>query len=118
MGNGGPLQSCFICRWVQTDPDHEQSWKQAYCQRHTMDITRPGHTFCSDLSPAHLPKPLGWLVKIRGLEGNTVYTWVEIQYRTEEYPGLPQYHLEYVPLAPIKVYARWSEAQKLEAIQA
>ena len=60
----------------------------------------------------------GWLVTRNKFRGKDVYIIIEIQFQTEEYPGLPQYYHEYVLLAPIKVYAEWSEAQKMEAIQA
>ena len=115
MSNGGSLYSCLTCRWVQTNPDVEQSWKQARCQRHSMDVIRPGNTFCSDLSIMSLPKIFSWLIKGSRFRGKDVYSLIEIQYRTQEYPNLPQYHLEIALLAPIKTYASWSEDQKREA---
>jgi hypothetical protein len=48
-----------------------------------------------------------------GISAGRMYAWIEIQYRTVEYPDLPQYYKEPVSLAPISIFAAWSQDEKI-----
>jgi hypothetical protein len=70
----------------------------------------PSHSFCRELSnPAYTW--LGGFVQNNDIVGNEIYTWLEIQYRTPQYPDIPQYHHKFAPLAPVVTYASWTEAE-------
>ncbi len=74
-----------------------------------MEIASPPYTFCPDLTGP------GNLVQRENITGQDVYHWVEIAYGTEYAPGIPMYYHEYVILAPIDVYRRWSNDQRIAA---
>jgi hypothetical protein len=104
MPNGGVLPSCFVCEWAQKTDD----FGTIRCQRHGITVKLALHTVCSDLAHAGLTRFRQEQLQREGY----IYTWIEIQYRTPDYPTLPQYYQELVALAPISTYAAWSDAER------
>ena len=104
MPNGGILPSCFICQWAHKTDD----FGLIECQRHGMTVKRALHTVCPDLAPAGLTR----FSQEQHLIDGYIYIWIEIQYRTPEYPTLPQYYHELVAVAPIPTYVGWSDTER------
>lgn len=107
MPNGGVLPSCFVCEWAQKSDD----FSTINCQQHGITVKPALHTVCSDLTHAGLMRFRQEKLQREGY----IYIWIEIQYRTSDYPTLPQYYQELVALTPITTYASWSDAERQAA---
>jgi len=115
MPNGGVMPCCAVCQWAT-----RQAPSEIYCNRHAMTVVHALDAFCPDLADSESPG-LAAFVQKEGIGGGAVpcvYAWVEVQYRTDEHPDLPQYHHKYVAVAPITVYAEWNNAQRAAATAA
>jgi hypothetical protein len=85
------------------------------CKHHKITIYNAHFTFCAKLESRHSDEHFG--MDREHLEPDMIYDWVEFAYQDRYAPGLPMYHHEYVPLAPVREYANWSDKQNWEARQ-
>lgn len=80
-----------------------------YCRHHEVTVFLALRSFCRELSNQASPGLGVDFVQQNGIVGDDIYAWLEIQYRTSEYPDIPQYHHKFMPLAPVDTYASWTE---------
>src|SRR5262245_36241801 len=113
MPNGGMLPCCFICQWAKRDEDNLSLVTPITCQQHSFAVWLPARHFCSELSDSS--EGAHYFTEDENISSNHMYAWIEIQYRTTEYPNLPQYYHEFLPLATLSTYAAWSEDEKKAA---
>jgi hypothetical protein len=107
MPNGGMLPSCIVCKWSERE---ELPHRDVYCRKHSMTVYGSFHTFCPDLSKDSTPG-LALFIQENEIAGSDLYAWIQIGYRSEEYPDLPQYYHEYKLLASLTTYASWNKKE-------
>jgi len=113
MPNGGMLPCCFICKWAKRDEENLRVVNPIGCQKHGFAVWLPGRHFCAKLTDNS--GDIHSFVETRRIVDSDVYAWIELQYRTAEYPDLPQHYHEFLPLASLETYTTWSEAEKKAA---
>jgi hypothetical protein len=113
MPNGGMLPCCFICKWAIRDEQNLSLINPVACQKHGFAVWMPTRHFCAKLTDTS--GAVHSFVKTRSIDSSDVYAWIELQYRTAEYPDLPQYYHEFLPIASLETYTAWSEAEKQAA---
>ncbi|NUM43270.1 MAG: hypothetical protein HUU38_01075 [Anaerolineales bacterium] len=122
MPNGGMMPSCFLCKWAKKDTPKPIDPKEKnpliepiQCQQHGIAIWLPSSHVCANLGDPYDGSGLSTFAEEVGLESKYIYAWLEFSYRTQEHPQIPQYHHEFVQLAPFEVFSHWTLEEKMNA---
>ncbi len=111
MPNGGTPQGCLHCQWsVQREKRRFFGLfkhTETFCTRHQIRLPLALFTFCPDFTMNGQPAPI---ISEQNITGSDMYIWME----TASRPGqshVPIYHHAYEVLAPLAVYATWTDKQ-------
>lgn len=112
MPNGGMPPSCLSCKWSEKSEDFGEALRHCYCKHHSMEVLFTFLTFCTDRTTQYDETTPGSFIQSEGITGHDVYFWVASD------PEWNDVFDTYSLLAPLEIYANWTQEQKLEAIKA
>jgi len=111
MPNGGTPQACLHCQWSVT---HSKKrffgllWQHdSFCTHHQIRLPLALFTFCPQFTIHDQPAPI---ITEEKLSGDDMYIWMETASRLGQ-AQVPIYHHHYVVLAPLALYATWTDKQ-------
>jgi hypothetical protein len=112
MPNGGTPQACLHCQWSRVRRKKRffgLFWKiDEFCTRHQVRLPLALYTFCADFTIDDKPAPI---IQEEKITGENMYIWMETAYKPSAQAQVPMYHHEYVILAPLSVYATWTDKE-------